>query len=121
MVKQTNPWQKLVRGAIRDLINDVNSSQSKSSKPKKKKSKPKKKKFKKVSKTKKRSRYIPDSVRVNVLTRDNYRCVFCGVTSKEAPLEVDHIIPFAQGGSNDPSNLQTLCRRCNQGKGNRIL
>ncbi|MEM9276354.1 MAG: hypothetical protein AAGA80_25890 [Cyanobacteria bacterium P01_F01_bin.143] len=52
MGKKPNPWQKLVRGAIRDLINDVNSPQPKSSKPKKKKSK-------KVVKTKKRSRYIP--------------------------------------------------------------
>ena len=52
MVKQPNPWQKLVRGTIRDLINEGNNSQ-----PKKKKSKPKKK-SKKVPKTKtqKRSR-----------------------------------------------------------------
>ena len=119
MGKQPNPWQKLVRGAIRDLINDANKSQSKSSKPKKKKSK--KKKSKKASQAKKRSRYIPASVRVDVLTRDNYRCVYCGVTSKNAELQVDHIIPFSKGGSNDPSNLQTLCKRCNQGKSDRIL
>ena len=116
MGKQPNPWQKLVRGTIRDLINEVNNSQ-----PKKRKSKPKKKKSKKVSKSKKRSRYIPPGVKVDVLKRDNFRCVYCGVTSKEARLEVDHIIPFAKGGSNDPINLQTLCQECNKGKSDRLI
>lgn len=31
--------------------------------------------------------------------------------------EVDHIIALAVGGTNDPSNLQILCGRCNSRKG----
>ena len=31
-------------------------------------------------------------------------------------LEVDHIVPRNQGGSDDLSNLQALCFRCNAGK-----
>jgi 5-methylcytosine-specific restriction endonuclease McrA len=69
----------------------------------------------------KQSRYISPSVRVSVLHRDGYKCVFCGRSSKQAQLEVDHIVPFCEGGSNDPNNLQTLCIDCNRGKGSRHL
>jgi 5-methylcytosine-specific restriction endonuclease McrA len=31
-------------------------------------------------------------------------------------LEIDHRIPRAKGGSDDPSNLWTLCFDCNRGK-----
>lgn len=31
--------------------------------------------------------------------------------------EVDHITPVSQGGTDHPSNLRILCRRCNQQRG----
>jgi hypothetical protein len=34
-------------------------------------------------------------------------------------LHIDHIRPVSLGGSNDPSNLQLLCARCNLSKYNR--
>jgi 5-methylcytosine-specific restriction protein A len=40
--------------------------------------------------------------------------VFAG--SDENPIEVDHIIGLAQGGTDDESNYQTLCRRHNTAK-----
>jgi len=34
-------------------------------------------------------------------------------------LDVDHILPRSEGGTDDPDNLQALCWRCNQDKGAR--
>ncbi|MFO8237528.1 MAG: HNH endonuclease signature motif containing protein [Prochlorococcaceae cyanobacterium] len=34
---------------------------------------------------------------------------------------MDHIVPRNQGGSDDLSNLQALCVRCNAGKRRRAL
>ena len=59
---------------------------------------------------------IPPEVREYVFQRDNYQCRSCGKKQTQTALEVDHIIPIANGGSNDISNLQTLCRRCNHQK-----
>ena len=111
-----NPFQKLVRGWLRDRINEANHKS------------PKPTKVTKISKSKshsiekeKPSRYIPLSVRVDILNRDNYKCVFCGRNADRVTLEIDHIIPFSQGGSNEIDNLQTLCFDCNRGKGAREL
>ena len=59
---------------------------------------------------------IPPVVRSYVFERDKYQCQSCGKTNEETELNIDHIIPLAKGGSNDISNLQTLCRSCNQKK-----
>lgn len=59
---------------------------------------------------------FPPKVRQYVFERDGYQCKSCGKTNLEARLEVDHIIAIAMGGTNDLSNLQTLCQRCNRQK-----
>jgi hypothetical protein len=33
----------------------------------------------------------------------------------------DHVVPLSLGGWDDPVNLQTLCLRCNEFKGQRII
>lgn len=118
--KPPNLLQKLVRGVIRDLINQANSQKADKPKPKIKKPATKSESKPKQDKSN-RSRHIPLSIRVSILHRDSYKCVFCGRNSKQVELEVDHIVPFSKGGSNDPSNLQTLCFDCNRGKGSRRL
>ncbi|MDZ7956963.1 MAG: HNH endonuclease [Aulosira sp. DedQUE10] len=114
-----NPLQKLVRGMIRDLINQANGQ--KADKPKKLKAKKSatKSQSKPNQDKEKRSRYIPLSVRFAVLQRDGHKCVSYGECPPKVTLEVDHKEPFSKGGSNDISNLQTLCYKCNRGKGAR--
>ena len=34
--------------------------------------------------------------------------------------ELDHIIPFAEGGTNDEQNLRIICRSCNQKRGGSV-
>ena len=59
---------------------------------------------------------IPASVKKYVLQRDNYQCQSCGKNKQQTSLNIDHITPLATGGSNDISNLQVLCSKCNQKK-----
>lgn len=56
-----------------------------------------------------------------VLARDGWKCLGCGRSPRihGITLEVDHVVPRSKGGSNDISNLQTLCRKCNVGKSNK--
>jgi hypothetical protein len=54
-------------------------------------------------------------VREYLLERDGRHCAYCGDTG--VPLQVEHIIPRARGGSNRPGNLVIACEKCNRGKG----
>lgn len=56
--------------------------------------------------------------------RDGHACMKCGISVAEEPhllLEIDHIIPVSKGGLSEPSNLQTLCWRCNRTKGAKLV
>ena len=66
------------------------------------------------------SREISWRLRAIVLIRDNCLCRMCGASPAKDPavtLHVDHIVPWSKGGETEPGNLQTLCARCNIGKG----
>ena len=51
-----------------------------------------------------------------VFEKDNFKCVICGASGDFNCLEADHIIPVVDGGTNEYSNLQTLCYKCNMKK-----
>ena len=63
------------------------------------------------------------SLRWVILTRDNFRCVFCGLSSldDDTELQVDHLYPASKGGESDPFNLVTTCQKCNAGKTDKLL
>jgi 5-methylcytosine-specific restriction endonuclease McrA len=52
--------------------------------------------------------------RRTIHARDGGTCVWCGSSEH---LQVDHVFPVLYWRSNDPANLQTLCRACNLWKG----
>ena len=59
------------------------------------------------------SQKVSPGARTKIINRDNNSCLRCGVGG-EIELEVHHILPINQGGTNDDSNLATLCPRCHK-------
>ena len=61
------------------------------------------------------SRYISETTKKIVFTRDAGVCQCCGNSEN---LEFDHIRPYSCGGSSEVSNIQLLCLKCNRSKSN---
>lgn len=59
---------------------------------------------------------ITPRLRFEILRRDGHRCRYCGSSAPDVELAVDHVVPRALGGGNDPANLATACVSCNGGK-----
>ena len=54
------------------------------------------------------------NTREYILYRDNHTCQHCKGKSNDVILEVHHIIPRKEGGSDRPDNLLTLCKTCHE-------
>jgi hypothetical protein len=64
-----------------------------------------------------RSRSIPQPVKIAVVTRDGGKCRRCGSIQD---LQYDRIVPNSRGGSStDVNNIQLLCGKCSILKSNR--
>lgn len=59
---------------------------------------------------------ISKKIRFEVFKRDKFTCQYCGRKAPDVVLNVDHITPVAEGGTNDMLNLITACFSCNNGK-----
>jgi HNH endonuclease len=59
---------------------------------------------------------LSQRLRYEVIRRDGHTCRYCGAQAPDVKLTVDHVIPRALGGQNDPTNLITACASCNAGK-----
>lgn len=58
-------------------------------------------------------------LREYLLEKWHRTCAYCG--KKDMPLQVEHIQPKANGGSNRVSNLTLACQPCNQKKGSQPI
>lgn len=59
---------------------------------------------------------VSKRVRYAVLERDHHTCRYCGASAPDVRLQIDHVVPVALGGSDEPKNLVTSCEACNSGK-----
>jgi len=64
--------------------------------------------------------WIRREKRLAIYLRDGMACCYCGAAVEDgAKLTLDHLRPYAKGGSNEPANLITACHRCNAARGAR--
>ncbi|WP_343464730.1 HNH endonuclease [Pantoea sp.] len=64
----------------------------------------------------------PVWLKEGLLKREDGHCAIChrdltGVYALTSKIEIDHIVPLNMGGTNDPTNLQAVCKTCNGKKG----
>ena len=57
--------------------------------------------------------------RINVFTRDGFRCQYCSTQFGMRELNYDHVLPRHLGGRTTWDNIVTSCYPCNSKKGNR--
>jgi 5-methylcytosine-specific restriction protein A len=56
-------------------------------------------------------------LRARILARDCHLCQTCAAAGRlSAATAVDHIVPKAHGGTDDPSNLAAICAPCHREK-----
>jgi len=67
--------------------------------------------------------------RRGVLVRDNFTCIYCGITLGQmmkgkpvikSDLTIDHIVPRSKGGRDTWTNTACACSVCNHKKGSRL-
>lgn len=64
---------------------------------------------------------LSKKTRFDVFKRDCFICQYCGSTPPSVVLQIDHINPVSNGGTNDIDNLITACFECNNGKSDGLL
>lgn len=64
---------------------------------------------------------ISKKLRFEVFKRDFFTCQYCGRMAPDVVLEIDHINPVKNRGTNSILNLITSCFDCNRGKGSKEL
>ncbi len=63
--------------------------------------------------------YVSDKLRQKIIKQARNRCGYCLGEQRYilVPLEIDHLLPTAKGGTDDEDNLWLACPLCNVFKG----
>lgn len=56
-----------------------------------------------------------------IYERDGGICQLCGEPVDRSVATIDHIIPFARGGTHEPANVQLAHGPCNSRKGSKLM
>lgn len=69
-----------------------------------------------------RRRKISPEIQRLVRQRANHLCEYCHTSERWQYVQftVDHVIPLARGGSDDPDNLALACFHCNRRKADKL-
>ena len=64
---------------------------------------------------------IGKTLRFQIFARDGFICQYCGRRPPDVVLEVDHVHPYSEGGTDEELNLVTACFDCNRGKSAKVI
>lgn len=56
------------------------------------------------------------ALRKSLLIKQDFRCAYCMCNLKNQVMNVEHVVPIRQGGTNEPKNLVAACKDCNKEK-----
>lgn len=66
------------------------------------------------------NRFFDYGQKMAIYYKDSGMCRICGKEVSFDEVEIDHIIPWSEGGTTTVNNGQLVCQTCNRSKGNRI-
>lgn len=62
-------------------------------------------------------RKLSKAERQKIYSKTNGRCAYCGCEITLQQMQVDHVTPLYNGGTDDAANCLPACRSCNHYKG----
>lgn len=68
-----------------------------------------------------RRKPVSKARRKEIYEKYDGHCAYCGCPITYQEMQVDHVVPLANGGTNDLQNLNPSCPACNTFKGDKTI